>query len=226
MKLKQTFGELMELLKPMSWKERLEYLWEYYKWVLAVAAAAIMLISIICTSIYNKNLEVLFGGAVVNIYLTDETEEYLQQDIEEMLQIGKMERVFVNSVTVGDMSTNTDASTNAMTVIVRIAAKELDYVIMDESALSYYVKTAAVSDLTQCLSEEQLAMFEGKIALAQFEEDGPIVPVALEITDIDFLKDCYTGGRKIYLSFPNNTEHAMSPSQFLDYLLAWEHEEA
>lgn len=226
MKLKQTFGELMEQLKPMSWKERLEHLWEYYKWVLAVAAAVIMLISIVCTSIYNKSVDVLFGGAVVNIYMSNEAEEYLQEDIEEMLQIGKMEQVFVNSVSMGDMSADTDASTRAMTVIVRIAAKELDYVIMDESALSYYLATAAVSDLTQCLTEEQLAMFEGKTVLARLEEDGPVVPVALEITDIDFLKDCYVGDRKVYLSFPNNTNHSISPSEFLEYLLAWEHVES
>lgn len=222
MKLKQTFGELMEQLKPMSWKERLDHLWEYYKWVLAVAAVVIMLISIVCTSIYNINAKVLFGGAVVNVHMSNEAREYLQEDMEEMLQVGKMEQVFVNSVSIGDMNKDEEAATRAMTVIVRVAAKELDYVIMEESVLNYYLATAAVSDLTQCLSEEQLARFEGKTVLAQLEEDGPVVPVALDITDIDFLKDCYTGNRKIYLSFPNNTEHAMTPSEFLDYLLAYE----
>jgi len=79
MKLKQTFGELIEQLKPMSWKERFDHLWEYYKWVLAVAAVVIMLISIVCTSIYNKNVEVLFGGAVVNIHMSNEAREYLRK---------------------------------------------------------------------------------------------------------------------------------------------------
>lgn len=225
MKLKQTFGELMEQLKPMTWQERLEHLWEYYKWVLAVAALVIVMISIVCTSIYNRNLKVLFGGAVVNVYMSDKAEQYLQEDIEEMLQIGDMEQVFVNYVSVGDMSTDSNASTNAMTVIVRIAAQELDYVIMDETKLSYYLATAAVSDLTQCLTEEQLALFEGKTVQGRIEEDGPVVPLALDITDIDFLKDCYIGERKVYLSFPNNTEHAMTPSEFLDYLLAYEYVE-
>ena len=215
----------MEQLKPMSWKERLEHLWEYYKWVLVVAALVIMLISIVCTSIYNRNLKVLFGGSVVNVYMSNEAAEYLQGDVEEMLQAGEMEQVFLHTISVGDMSTSTDASTDAMTVVVRVAAQELDYVIMDESALNYFINTAVVTDLTPCLTEEQLAMFEGKTVLARLEENGPVVPVALEITDIDFLKDCYIGNRKIYISFPNNTEHAMTPSQFLDYLLAWEHVE-
>ena len=215
----------MEQLKPMSWKERLEHLWEYYKWVLAVAALVIMLICVVCTSIYNRNLKILFGGSVVNVYMSDEAAAYLQGDIEEMLQVGDMEQVYLHTLSVGDMSTSTDASTNAMTVVVRIAAQELDYVIMDEYALRYFINTAAVTDLNQCLTEEQLAMFEGKTVQARLEEDGPIIPVALEITDIDYLKDCYIGDRKIYISFPNNTEHAMTPSQFLDYLLAWEHVE-
>lgn len=225
MALKQTFGELKEQLKPMSWKERLEHLWEYYKWVLVAAAAVIMLISIICTSIYNLSLKVVFGGSVVNIYMSDEAEAYLQEDIEQMLQVGKKEQVFLHSISVGDMSSDTNASTDAMTVIVRVAAQELDYLIMDETSLRYFLSTAAVSDLTQCLTEEQLAQFEGKMVMAQMEEGGPIVPLALEISDIDFLKECYTGERKTYLAFPNNTEHAMSPSQFLDYLLAYEYEE-
>lgn len=225
MKVKQTFAELMEQLKPMSWKERLEHLWEYYKWVLAVAVLVVALIGIVCTSIYNKSIEILLGGAVVNVYMSNEAAEYLQEDIEEMLQIGKMEQVFVNSVSVGNMTTDSNASTNAMSVVARVAASELDYVIMDESSMRYFVNTAVVSDLTAALTAEQLALFEGKTLQARLEEDGPVVPVALEITDIDFLKDCYIGDRKVYLAFPNNTEHAMSASEFLDYLLAWEHVE-
>lgn len=226
MKFKQAVEELKEQLKPMSGKERLAHLWEYYKWVLAVVAAVAILISIVCTSIYNKNIEILFGGAVVNVYMSNEAEEYLQEDIEEMLQIGKMQKVFVDSISIGNMNTDTDASTRALSVVARVAAKEVDYVIMDESALLHYLNTAVVSDLTEALSQEQIAMFEDKIIRAQLEEGGPIVPVALEITDIDFLKACYIGDRKIYIAFPNNTEHAMSPSKFLDYLLAWEHAES
>ena len=222
MKVKQTLAELKEQLKPMTWKQRIEHLWEYYKWVLAVAALVIVLICTVCTSIYNKNVELLLGGAVVNVYMQEETEAYLQEDVEQLLNMGKMQQVYVNYVSLGDMSKNEAAATSAMSVAARVAARELDFAIMDESSLNYFINTAVVNDLTKALTEEQLAMFEGKTVLARLEEDGPVVPVALDITDIDFLKDCYIGDRKVYLSFPNNTEHAMTPSEFLDYLLAYE----
>ena len=225
MKFKQSVEQLKQELKPMSGKERLDHLWEYYKWVLAVAVAVIALISIVATSIYNRNVKTVFGGAVVNIYLLDETEQYLKADIEDMLQIENMERVGLEAISMGDLSADVDAATNALVVVAWVATQEIDYVIMDESALSYYLNTAVVSDLSQVLTQEQFDMFEGKLVQAQLEEDGPVVPVALDITDIDFLKDCYVGNRKVYIAFPNNTDHEITPSEFLDYLLAWKHEE-
>lgn len=228
MKLSQEVKKLKQDLGPMTWKQRLDHLWTYYKSVLAVAAVVVMVICIVATSIYNKQFETVFGGTVVNIYLSEETERYLTEDIEELLQVQDKQQVVLDTASFGDLMNSSDPegdSTTAMMAALKVAAKELDYAIMDKTALEYYIGTAVVSDLNLALTQEQLAMFEGRIIYAQLEENGETFPVALDITDTAFVQDCYIGERTVYITFPNNTEHDFTPSQFLDYLLAWKAEE-
>ena len=69
--------DIKKTIAGMSWKDKIEYLWTYYKWVLAVAAVVILIICIVVSSIMNKSLTTLYGGTIINAELSAEGETYL-----------------------------------------------------------------------------------------------------------------------------------------------------
>ena len=67
---------LKEKMAGMTLQEKAEYLWEYYKWVLLVAAFAVIVIAMVVTGIVNTSGEILYSGAAVNVPLSEGTTEY------------------------------------------------------------------------------------------------------------------------------------------------------
>ena len=74
------YVKLIETLKPMTGKQRVEHIWEYYKEYMFVALMVIVLLVIVFTSIFNKKTEVLFSGVLVNMEVSDAGWEYINEE--------------------------------------------------------------------------------------------------------------------------------------------------
>ena len=209
----------------MSWKDKLEYLWTYYKWVLAVAAGVILLICIVVSSIMNKSVTTLYGGTIINAELSEEGEAYLTDDwFEHLGGVDKKEKVELTTSYYNDLSTTQDPEADAaaaMRVTAMVAAKELDYVIMDELSFNYYKKATIFSSLEEVLSQELIDELNDRIVYYTDEEEGVTYPIALDITDTTFVQDCIHGSKTLYIAFPGNTDRTERNDQFLEYLLNW-----
>lgn len=76
----------LEKLRGMTLGQKAEYLWTYYKWVLAAAAAFIFLIGL-AVSIYSGiRTEQLLSVAVLDADAVEEDREKLEQDLLELLR--------------------------------------------------------------------------------------------------------------------------------------------
>ena len=64
---KEHWEKLKSELKDMTPKERLEHLWEYYKWVPAVLAGFILIVCTVVAAIISINTETILAGAIVNV---------------------------------------------------------------------------------------------------------------------------------------------------------------
>ena len=67
----------------MTYGEKLNHIWTYYRWVLIVVLILIMAVSVLLASIENKRTITLLGGVTVNVQLSEEgkaelTDEYLE----------------------------------------------------------------------------------------------------------------------------------------------------
>ena len=56
-----------DIMARMTWPERLEYLWTYYKWVLVAAVFAVILLCAAASILRAKTTETLFSISVVNV---------------------------------------------------------------------------------------------------------------------------------------------------------------
>ena len=64
---KEHWQKLKSELKDMTPKQKLEHLWEYYKWVLGVVLAVIIVIGTVIGSVITMNTETIISGAIVNV---------------------------------------------------------------------------------------------------------------------------------------------------------------
>lgn len=217
---------IKESLAEMSFKQKVDYLWTYYKWILAVAAGVILLICIVVSSIMNKSVTTLYSGTVINMELSEEGEAYLTDDLFSHLGgVDKKEKVNLTNSYYNDLSNTQDPEADAaaaMQVTSMVAAKELDYIIMDELSFNYYVKASIFSSLKDMLSQELMEQYSESVVYYTDEEEGTTFPVAIDITGTSFAQDCLTGSKPVYIAFCGNTGRTDRNSEFFTYLLDWE----
>lgn len=217
---------IAKAMADMSLKQKIEHLWTYYKWVLAVAVGVIVLICVIVSSISNKSVTTLYGGTIINAELSAEGEAYLTDSwFEHLGGVDKKEKVELTTSYYNDLSATQDPEADAaaaMRVTAMVAAKELDYIIMDELSFDYYKKAAIFSSPMEMLSQEQIDQFSDKIVYYTDEEDGASYPVAIDITDTAFVQNCLKASGNVYIAFCGNTGRTERNSAFFNYILDWE----
>lgn len=141
-----------EKLAPMTWKQRREYIWEYYK--LALIAAAVLIVftvSMVQNSLYRQKT-LLISGIFINSTTTEEGYAFVKEGYWEHCGADsdtRAELVEVRSIRYNvEQPTAMDANA-VMTVDAMIAAGDLDYIICDLTAAEFYGRQGYCFDLSQ-----------------------------------------------------------------------------
>ena len=219
------FEKFKQTMATLSWPERIDYLWTYYKWVIGVVILAVVVISIIVSCIYHARLDTLFGGTCVNVEFTDEGDAYLSDDWFALLggREGKEEVNYFSTILQDpDRTTNTETNAAAaMSVIVLIGTQDLDYIIMDQIGMDYFGEREIFPSLEQVLSEQMLARMED-LLIYNTDEAGNTYPIAIDISEAAFIRNCAKNDGPVYIAFPGNTDRLALSEEFLEYILDWE----
>lgn len=214
--------ELKGHLKDMTWKERLDYLWEYYKWVAILAGIAVVIVASVISGIVRNSKNLLCGGIAVNVSVTEEGTAYLTDGWFAKLEgtEGKdkieLTPMYIN-LEAGAYSET--ATANVTKLISMISVGDVDYLLLDAYALQYCGSSGAFAPLENTLSQEMLAKFEGKIVTIQDEKSE--YQAAIDISELPFVKKHITSKDKVYIAFPGNTERSAQNEAFLEYLMNW-----
>lgn len=210
---------IKETMKGMTGGEKLDYLWTYYKWVLVVAAFAAVVLSMVVTGIVNNSKDILYSGAVVNLITTNEGQTCLTDDLHTALGGVSKQEVELFPVFFQNLQNASDvevSSYTAMQIVTKVAAQELDYVIMDEAAFSLYENHNIFMPLDTLFPE----MVWDENAIYHESEEGTY-PIAIDVSNTDFAQKGIIGAEKVYIAFPGNTQRTEQNAVFLEYLLNW-----
>lgn len=211
---------LKEILSPMSFSEKLDYLWTYYKWVLAAAAGVVMLICIVVTCVKNIRTETLYCGMLINVEVSEEGNQFLTSQWFDALEgdpRGEKVELMTTYFQPHSVTSSMDmVAGSVIQVTAPVAAQEIDYILMDEVGFAYYQNYSIFAPLTDMISAGQLEQMSEYL---KYSEEGH--PVAIDISDSTFAADCITGEENVYLAFCGNTGRTAQNPQFLDYLLQW-----
>ena len=223
MKIKQSISKFFTTLKPMTWAQRLDHIWSYYKYHMLFGSVALLVAVAFLSTFFINDREVIFSGVFINTDITAEAQTYLTDELLEIMDADpKTQMVDVSYSLFEDMETVTELELNynrTMAVISQIEARSLDYMVMDLSALDYYATQDVFGDLRQLLPKSVLDQYT--LIYAREESSQEEIPVALEITDTNFVQKCTNAKARVFLAFPGNTDRAYTPEAFLKFLTNW-----
>lgn len=231
MKLKNSYliaglKKLKKDLAPMTFSEKLDHIWSYYKEYMFVAAMVLMLVIAFCASCVNANRETLLSGLMANISMSQEGFDYLSTGYEEKLEANRNQQVELAYVYFQDLATATEVETSynaAIKAVAMTSAGTLDYMLIDETALEFYINQELFMDLRLFFTPEELEQWKSMVIYAQPEGAPEMYPVAINISELDFKKD-NMGNETAYLAFTAPDEEVAVCRAFWEYLLAWKSE--
>lgn len=204
------------------WSERrfLVFLWAF---TLVLAIGVIF-------AVRGRGSDVRFGGLAVDVTISEEGCRYLQQGFaarhgfdEDELPLTKMSLTAPDGVETGEIDYG-----GAIYAMLLASNREVDYFLLDETALRTMLPQQMFLDLRQILSEEELAQLGDLVVrtLPVDENDVPTetgeYPVALDLAELPFAGECIASGEAIYLCFAAGSAREALLADFWAYLNEWD----
>ena len=225
-KFYQGWVKLLSDLKPMTWRKRLEHLWEYYREYLWIVAVVVIFLCATVTSIINLSTDTVVRGMLVNIAIDQEGYNYLSEDYAEKLGVSKGEKVALthtNFKSLEDPTSTEDNAYAAMAVTNEVSAQILDYIILDQMSMEFYLNQGVYMDLEEFFTEEELAAIPRECLVYGREEGSTDMWLAaIDISNLDFVKDNVTSEGATYFAISGSTQHIDACHDIWQYLHDWQ----
>lgn len=201
-----------EKLAPMTWKQRWEYIWEYYK--LALIAAAVLIVftvSMVRSGLYQQK-KLLISGIFINTTTTEEGYAFVKEDYWE--HCGADSETRSELIEVRNIAYNAEQPTamdaNAvMTVDAMIAVGDLDYIICDRTAAEFYGRQEYCHDLAQKLPAGNWNLLQTDTGFT-----------AIDLTGSRLEREYGLYAQPSYILFPVTAPDWSRCERFLNYLFA------
>ena len=223
---------LIATLRPMSWRDHIDHIWTYYKEIILIGAVVIILLASILGNALKPRLEVRMSGYLANITLSEDGSAYLKEDyLSHLGGSADSQTVILNSTVFGGEGylTSREANYNAaLAPVLQVTAQEVDYMLLDEVALEFYLNKAFFMDLRQLLNEEELKQLELTYYQPVDIDEKPVggsYPVAVDITGTAFAQGCAKDAKKVYFVAVANGPNKDDIRNFWEYLNSWKEAE-
>lgn len=209
-----------EKLKTMTGKDKVWYIWEYYKFPIFGVILGIILIWTIAGSVYRSSFETVLHC----MYLNNRQEELntapLDEDFAAYLELGRKQMITTESVyiTYGDNITELTYASMAK-ISALIAAKDLDIMICDRENFAHYASMDGGLDLEEVLPAELLARVFDRLEYAANEE-GQSHAYGIDLSGTGFASQSNLTQDPPILLIVSNSTRTETVFAFLDYIFA------
>lgn len=227
-RLKSHFQKLRENLKPMTFWEKVDHIFTYYKIYMLIVLVAITLIAIIISAIGNMGIQYYNCGIMCNVEVSREGHAYLTEEFF-VKRLGNPEgKTYLTATTLETQEYTVQDTENRyrsyMGVLGQVEARELDYMLLDEFSFGFYADDRIYMDLSQLLSQEEMENLYGRnmVVMLREEDTQEAAPMAIDLTNTDFAADCMLTEGKVYLVFIRNSEDPQNCIKLLDHILQWQ----
>lgn len=219
--------KLKENLAAMTFKDKVNHLWTYYKGTLVILVIVIAACSLVTTAWKNKHTTTLLSGISINVILSEEGKAYVQDDYFATVSQGGLEKVQYTEMLQDDF-TNTatmeESYMGLMSLIALSVSEELDYILMDEQVIRNMLAQDIFLDLREFFTEEELEALGDYVIWGQLgPEDNPqYMPFAVNVEHIPFIAANADNVKDTYFAVVVNTPRIEELRGFWEYLHQWQ----
>ncbi|MDY3250423.1 MAG: hypothetical protein SOX32_08770 [Candidatus Choladocola sp.] len=238
-KWKETIHTELQKLSKLTWKQKIGYIWDYYKPLMASLLAVIFIIYIIATIFHNRQIIDLIQVEFVNDdSMTINSEEMKNEFAEYIGGLGKNEEISIGTgLALGSKGTSGYGAANQVKFSVLMSSGDIDVLVLDQEMFELCMKQGQLADLTEVISEDSLASWEnllvygrieatetdqseGETESLQYSSENPERAYGIRLDEAPVLKDCgaYSDG-EIYGAVAVTAGNTKYCESFIKYLL-------
>ena len=236
-------------IKNSSFKKKIQYFIDYYKWYVIGGVAAIAFFGLLIHDMSNAKDRALFGF-IINTYVDSEARDTLLNDFAARAEIDlENYEVVVDDSLVIHLDSYDEVTKSAQEkIMVYMCANDVDFMAADATTFEQYATDDTFFDITTILSAEQIEKYEPYFYYVDMDyvrqadeatETGTLdefvtkeydhrkpeemvdpVPIALYIGHSEKLLSAYTLIEEDFVvGIPQNAPHLDITLEFIDYIL-------
>jgi len=223
MTIKERLQNEKKKLKELSFKKKIEYIWDYYKPIMLGIILGITLISVIVQMVINISKEDVLYVASINAMTHTEENFPFVEGFKEYANIDEKKQVVTvdTSLRLNYASEEMDEyyMNSAMKLAAIIAARQLDVMLMEEIVYQRHHEDGTFYDLQELLPTKLYETVEPYLIWGSTQEDSTSRPYAIDVTEIAAVDVKNTfGDKEIFLGVIVNTSNSEYVIQFIEYL--------
>lgn len=220
--IRQEVRQERKKLKDMSFRDKLWYIWEYYKLHMLVVLGVVLLISVVASSIYSSTFETVFYCAVINnpAGLDDVSSAPLDEGFREYMGFGEKDRIYMENMYVSYGGTASEYEYASMAKLsALIAARELDVIISDQEIFDRHSHMDGYVDLDTLVPEDLAGQLQDRYCM-NTDSAGVSHVYAIDISGTSFAEAMGIGLEPAYLSVLSSSRHTDTCAALLRYIFA------
>lgn len=209
-----------EKLREMTFKKKLSYLWEYYKYHALVIIAAIAFLTYVIIDIVTPDIKTMLYAAVINCPIDAADMDEFKADLSEYLQLDpKREEINLNT---NFYFTGDDEYTmnSKQALVTYVAAREVDIIIAPESEFYTYAYNEFFAPLSDQLPSDLYSSLADYFYMSALADDPKKDVYGLYINDTALFKKSVVNisGDPYILGIVANSTHKENTIELIRYL--------
>lgn len=222
MSFKEKWQNEKNKLKPMNWKEKIGYIWEYYKlWIIGTLVIVIFSSSMISSMVKNSRPTYLYA-TFINASSYGNEDFDLIADFADYADVNtKKEQLSLDTTLQLSEGEEYDEMTynSTMKLYAQIVAKSIDVMVMGKTIIDDYAAQDAFLALDETLPSDLYEKLQDQILTAN-NENGTSYECGIDISDSVVLQrsELYADTQTPVFSIVSNSEHVENAIVFLEYL--------
>ncbi|GKX31997.1 hypothetical protein SH1V18_44770 [Vallitalea longa] len=211
---KQKFQEL-------SRKEKVDYIWEYYKLHIIGGIIVIGIIaSFLNIWVFNPPPKPAVSVNFMSTNIMTNVTEELEKELDDLIVTEEMgnKKVFVNTFVLGSPDPQMEMATQTK-FAASVQAQELDVMIMDKDKFEELAKQGNMLPLEEILAQQDLDMLSEKLISLKSEEDNKEKIYGIDVSDNDKINEIMVGDSPKVMSIIVNSQKLGKSKEVIKWFL-------
>lgn len=207
-----------EKLKEMSFRKKIEYLGEYYKFHALVAVVIIAAGIYIINTILNPASSTQFYAAIINSSADENTMKKYNLDFAKYLDLDTAKQNVDLNTTYYLGSQDSYSMNLREALLTRISAKEVDVIIAPESEFYQYAYAGGFVKLSGLLPTDIYSSLADNLYLTHTEDDNEQSAYGIYLSGTEFNKIISKNSEPYIIGILANSRHMNHSIEFVRYL--------